>query len=181
MKLFLMLIAVVVFAAPALSMQSGGPVGSVQQQAAGLMPLPALNLQDFDGNSVASDKFKGNIVVLDFWATWCGPCIIEIPAYNKLQEKYAAKGVKVVGVTMTSGEAKDVKQFLESPKLKHKMKYTVLMGDDAQAYDFNIVGFPTTYLITRDGKIFAKYIGAGHGKMEKLESDIEKILADSWQ
>jgi thiol-disulfide isomerase/thioredoxin len=180
MKLFLMLIAIIVFAAPSLTTRAGGPAGTLQQQAAGLTPLPELKLQDFDDNAVASDKFKGNIVVLDFWATWCGPCIVEIPAYNKLQEKYAAKGVKVVGVTMTSGEAKDVKQFLESPGLKHKPKYTVLMGDDAQTYDFNIVGFPTTYLITRDGKIFAKYVGAGHGKLAKLESDIEKLLADSY-
>ena len=179
MKFSLMLIAVIVFAAPALSMQSSA--GSPQQEPAALKPLPALTLLDFDGKEVASDRFKGNIVVLDFWATWCGPCIVEIPAYNKLQEKYAGKGVKVVGVTMASGEGKEVKQFIEDPKLKHKMKYTILMGDDAQAYDFNIIGFPTTYLITRDGKIFAKYVGAGPGKLTRLESDIQKLLAESSQ
>jgi thiol-disulfide isomerase/thioredoxin len=142
-----------------------------------LKPLPALTLMDFDGKAVAPDGFRGNIVVLDFWATWCGPCIVEIPGYNKLQEKYAAQGVKVVGVTMASGESKEVKPFVE----RHKMKYTILMGDDAQAYDFNIIGFPTTYLITRDGKIFAKYVGAGPGKLTRLESDIQKLLAESSQ
>jgi hypothetical protein len=78
---------------------------------------------------------------------------------------------------MASGESKEVKPFVE----RYKMKYTILMGDDAQAYDFNIIGFPTTFLITRDGKIFAKYVGAGHGKIAKLESDIQKLLAESTQ
>ena len=177
MKFWLMLVAVIVFAAPALSMQPGKPAGYSGQEPAALKPLPALTLMDFDGKAVAPDGFKGNIVVLDFWATWCGPCIVEIPAYNKLQEKYADKGVKVVGVTMASGESKEVKPFVE----RHKMKYTILMGDDDQAYEFNIIGFPTTYLVTRDGKIFAKYIGAGPGKLTRLESDIQKLLADSSQ
>jgi len=180
MKFLMMLIAVTVFAAPALSMKASKPAAApfMSQQGGGRMtPLPAVSLQDFDGKAVASDKFKGNILVLDFWATWCGPCIVEIPAYNKLQEKYADKGVKIVGVTMASGESKEVKPFIE----RHKMKYTILMGDDAQAYDFNIIGFPTTYLVTRDGMIFAKYVGAGHGKIAKLESDIQKLLAETSQ
>ena len=177
MKFWLMLVAVIVLAAPALSMQSGKPADYSGQEPSALKPLPALTLMDFDGKAVAPDGFRGNIVVLDFWATWCGPCIVEIPGYNKLQEKYAAQGVKVVGVTMASGESKEVKPFVE----RHKMKYTILMGDDAQAYDFNIIGFPTTYLITRDGKIFAKYVGAGPGKLTRLESDIQKLLAESSQ
>jgi thiol-disulfide isomerase/thioredoxin len=179
MKFLLMLIAVTVFAAPALSMQANKPAtpSMSQQEAVELKTVPALTLQDFDGKPVAPSEFKGNIVVLDFWATWCGPCIVEIPAYNKLQAKYEDKGVKIVGVTMASGESKDVKLFVE----RYKMKYTILMGDDAQTYDLNIIGFPTTYLLTRDGKIFAKYIGAGHGKLAKLESDIQKLLAESSQ
>ncbi|HEX5732318.1 MAG TPA: TlpA disulfide reductase family protein [Blastocatellia bacterium] len=177
MKFWLMLIAVVVFAAPALSMQAGKSAAYPGQEPMTLKPLPALTLMDFDGKAVAPDEFKGNIVVLDFWATWCGPCIVEIPGYNKLQEKYASKGVKVVGVTMVSGASKEVKPFVE----RYKMKYTILMGDDEQAYEFNIIGFPTTYLVTRDGKIFAKYVGAGPGKLTRLESDIQKLLADSVQ
>ncbi|HXG64301.1 MAG TPA: TlpA disulfide reductase family protein [Blastocatellia bacterium] len=147
------------------------PVSVLPQE--GLKPLPPLKLQDFDGKPVNSDRFKGNILVLDFWATWCGPCIAEIPTFNRLEAQYADKGVKVLGVTMMSGEAAEVKPFLS----KHKMQYTVLMGDDDQAYDLNIIGFPITYLVTRDWKIYKKYLGAGPRKAEQIEADIQALLA----
>ena len=175
MKLFLLFVVAIVLAAPALSMQgvqsegtAPAPVGSE------LKALPALNLQDFDGKAISSvDQFKGNIVVLDFWATWCVPCIAEIPILNRLQEKYGAKGVKVVGVALASGEAKEVKPFVG----RNKMKYTVLMGDDEQVYDLNVVAFPTTYLVTRDMKVFRRYIGAGPRKAAEVEADIQTLLA----
>jgi thiol-disulfide isomerase/thioredoxin len=153
-------------AAPAAARQQPVPAND------GLKPLPAIKLQDFNGKPVSSDKLKGNIIVLDFWATWCGPCIVEIPHYNKIQEKYAGKGVKIVGVTMASGAAKEVKPLVS----RHNMKYSVYMGDDNQAYDFNIIGFPTTYLVTRDWKIYKRWIGANPLKAAQLEAEIEKLL-----
>lgn len=173
MKLFLLFVATIVLAAPALSMQS---VQSATVSNGGeLKALPALNLQDFDGKAISSsDQFKGNIVVLDFWATWCVPCIGEIPVLNRIQEKYGDKGVKVIGITMASGEAKEVKPFIG----RNKMKYTVLMGDDDQAYDLNVVAFPTTYLVTRDMKVFRRYIGAGPRKAAEVEADIQTLLAE---
>ncbi|HMG35283.1 MAG TPA: TlpA disulfide reductase family protein [Blastocatellia bacterium] len=140
-----------------------------------LKSLPAMNLQDLKGKRVSTDIFKGKVVVLDFWATWCGPCIAEIPSLNKLQDKYAARGLKIVGVTLASGELKEVKPLIA----RNGMKYTVLMGDDNQAYDFNIMGFPTTFLVTKDLKIFRKYIGSGPRKTEQLEEDIQKLLGSS--
>ena len=179
MKSLLILIAILAFSAPALSTQANGPANTAQatQEPAALKPLPAISLMDFDGKAINADKYKGNIVVLDFWATWCGPCIVEIPGYNKLQAKYADKGVKIIGVTMASGEVKEVKPFVE----RYRMKYTILMGDDSQTFDLNIIGFPTTYLVTREGKVFAKYIGANPRKLEKIESDIQKLLAENTQ
>jgi len=73
---------------------------------------------------------------------------------------------------MASGDAKEVKPFVG----RAKMKYTVLMGDDDQAYDFNIIGFPTTYLVTRDMKIFRRYIGTSSQKAARIEADIQKLL-----
>lgn len=178
MRFMLILAAVVTLAVPAISMQAKQSAEAVSSPSGEeLKDLPAINLQDFEGKKIASDELKGKILLLDFWATWCGPCISEVPMLNKLQEKYADQGLKVIGVTMASGEAKEVKPIVG----RVKMKYTVLMGDDDQAYDFNIIGFPTTYLVTRDLKIFRKYIGASSRKAAQIESDIQKLLDEKKQ
>jgi thiol-disulfide isomerase/thioredoxin len=173
MRVIIILFVLIALATPVLPMsgfqaETTGASGSDNEK-----PLPAIKLQDFEGKAFSSDQFKGNIIVLDFWATWCGPCIAEIPSLNRLQEKYASKGVKVVGVALASGEADEVKPFVG----KNKMKYTVLMGDDEQVYDLNVVAFPTTYLVTRDMKVYRKYLGAGPRKAAELEADIQKLLS----
>ena len=173
MRFLLVLAVIVTLTVSAVSMQANKGQGAPSSSSGeALKALPEMNLQDFEGKKIASDQFKGSVLVLDFWATWCGPCIAEVPMLNSLQEKYANKGLKVIGVTMASGDAKEVKPFVG----RAKMKYTVLMGDDDQAYDFNIIGFPTTYLITRDMKIFRRYIGAGPQKAARIEADIQRLL-----
>ena len=172
MKFFFALVAAVLLAVPAFS------TGTIQApgEDTALTPLPEINLQDFDGKKVAAGKLKGNVLVLDFWATWCKPCLAEIPVWNNLQQKYGDKGLKVIGVTLASGDAKEVTKFLtENPA--HKMQYTVLMGDDDQTYDFNIVGFPTTFLVTKDMKIYRRYVGTSPRKAAQIEADIQKLLA----
>ena len=173
MKLFVMLVVGIALAAPAFSMRGDQAEGAAPSSGNDIKALPPINLQDFDGKAIPAAQFKGNIVVLDFWATWCVPCIAEIPWLNRLQEKYGAKGVRVVGVALASGDAAEVKPFVG----RNKMKYTVLMGDDDQVYDLNVVAFPTTYLVTRDMKVFRRYIGSGPKKAAELEADIQKLLA----
>jgi thiol-disulfide isomerase/thioredoxin len=138
-----------------------------------LKPLLDLKLKDLSGKPFDSDKLKGKILVVDFWAVWCGPCVSEIPELNELQKEYANKGVQVVGVTMASGEPAEVKPFVD----KHNMKYSVLLGDDDQTYDLNLVGYPTTLLVTKDWKIFKTYIGSGPQKIKMMEADINKLLS----
>lgn len=173
MKLFLILALAIALTAPVFSEPGKQSEVATPPSGADIKPLPPINLQDLDGKAVPADEFKGSIVVLDFWATWCVPCIAEIPALNRLQEKYSSKGVRVVGVAIASGDAGEVKPFVG----RNKMKYTVLMGDDEQVYDLNVVAFPTTYLVTRDMKVFRRYIGAGPRKAAELEADIRKLLA----
>jgi thiol-disulfide isomerase/thioredoxin len=174
MKIFVMIVIGIALAAPVFSIRgtqtAGGATSSPDDE---LKALPPINLQDFEGKPVQSDRFKGKILVLDFWATWCVPCVAEVPTLNKLQEKYGDRGVKIIGVTMASGDAQEVKPFIS----RNRMKYTVLMGDDDQAYDLNVVAFPTTYLITRDLKVFKRYIGSGPRKAAEIEADIQRLLA----
>lgn len=177
MKSFILMACLAAFSSPALLAQGPQPpqrAVSATVATADSKSMISAKLKDLNGRTVNLDDMKGSILVVDFWATWCGPCIVEIPAYNKLQEKYASKGLKVVGVTLASGEAKDVRPFVT----RHNMKYTILMGEDSLSYDFNVMSFPTTYLVTKDWKVYRKYIGAGPSKTQQLETDIQDLLED---
>jgi thiol-disulfide isomerase/thioredoxin len=112
-------------------------------------------------------SFKGKVVVLDFWATWCGPCRSEIPGYGKLQKKYKDKGLVIIGVSLDQAGPDVVKKFIDH----FHMNYQVVMGDDAVVEAFGgVEGIPTTFIIDRTGKIRDKKVGA----METAE--YEKVL-----
>jgi len=130
------------------------------------LPAPAWKLKDLDGREVSSDQFKGKVVVVDFWATWCGPCIEEIPGYIALQKKYGPDGLVIVGVSMDRRGPAHVKQFAQAKG----MNYTLVMGDEAVVEAFgNFQAIPTTFLISRDGRILNQKTGAAPAEeYEKL-------------
>jgi peroxiredoxin len=120
-------------------------------------PAPAWKLKDVDGKVVTSDQFKGKVVVLDFWATWCGPCRNEIPGYVGLQKKYAAAGLVFVGVSVDEEGPEVVRKFIK----EHAINYTIVMADDDVVSAFApIEGYPTTFIIDRDGRIRNKKLGS---------------------
>jgi thiol-disulfide isomerase/thioredoxin len=129
-------------------------------------------LPDLAGKEFKSSQLKGSVVVLDLWATWCEPCIADIPIFNRLHEKYAGREVKVVGIAVQSGWAKDIKPHVA----KLVIKYRVLVGNDQIMERYVNVGFPTTYLIGRDGKIAKKYMGIFPDKEMDLEREIHRLL-----
>ena len=102
-------------------------------------PAPAWKLRDVDGNVVSSDQFKGKVVVLDFWATWCPPCRTEIPGYVQLQKKYAADGLVIVGVSVDTDGPQVVKKFMKD----FGINYPIVMADDEIQNTFApIQGYP---------------------------------------
>jgi peroxiredoxin len=129
---------------------------------------PDFKLPDLNGKEFKSSQLKGSIVVLDLWATWCEPCVADLPMFNRLHEKFASRGVKVVGVAVESGWAKDIKPHVTT----HSIKYTVLVGNDKIVEQYQMIGFPTTYLIGTDGKIVKKYIGTIPDTEAQKEADL---------
>ncbi len=132
---------------------------------------PAWNLKDLDGREVSSAQFKGKVLVVDFWATWCTPCLGEIPGYIELQKKFGPAGLVIVGIAYRDGKGPAyIKKFAEA----RGMNYLILMGDDEVAEAFGgIEGLPTTFLIDRQGRIVHHKIGArAHGEYEKLVKQV---------
>jgi thiol-disulfide isomerase/thioredoxin len=141
-------------AAAALAVALATPVAAKPVPAA---PAPAWTLKDVDGKAVRSADFKGKVVVVDFWATWCPPCRTEIPGYVALQKKYAADGLVFVGISVDGDDqVKAVKDFMQ----KFAINYPILMADDSIQGAFGVTqGYPTTYIIDRDGNIRNKKVG----------------------
>jgi cytochrome c biogenesis protein CcmG, thiol:disulfide interchange protein DsbE len=136
--------------------------------------MPSFELDRVAGGKLNSEELKGKVLVVDFWATWCAPCIEEIPNYNQLAAQYKDQGVEVIGITLESGSLEDAKPKVE----EFDMKYPVVMGDDAVVEGVGgLIGFPTTFLVGKDGKIYRKYLGMTAKKKERIEQDLALLLA----
>ena len=128
-------------------------------------PAPDLRLKDINGTDVALADLKGKVVFVNFWATWCDPCRIEIPWLIDMQAKYGPKGFTVVGVAMDEEGKSAVSPFLEKERFdvggqKQAMSYPIWLGTDDAAEKFGgILGYPTSFLISRDGKEVRKFQG----------------------
>jgi thiol-disulfide isomerase/thioredoxin len=126
---------------------------------------PDFTLKDLDGKDVSLSQYKGQVVLINFWATWCDPCYIEIPWLIEMQQKYAGKGFTILGVALDE-EGKSVvapwvakERFIVNGQ-KFPMNYPILLGDDAVGDKFGgLLGYPTSILISRDGKIIKRVTG----------------------
>jgi len=130
-----------------------------------LLTAPDVTLMDIDGKDISLSQYKGKVVLVNFWATWCDPCRVEIPWLIEMQQKYSAKGFTVLGIAMDEEGAKVVTPFVNKERFdvngaESQMNYPIVIGDDAAADKFGgLLGYPTSVLVNRDGKIIKRVTG----------------------
>lgn len=128
-------------------------------------PAPNFTLESLDGKSISLSDLRGKAVLLNFWATWCAPCKIEMPWFIELQKEYGEQGLQIVGVAMDDSSKEDIEKFAKDMGVN----YPVLLGKEAvgDAYG-GVPALPETFFIGRDGKIVDKIIGLkGRGEIEE--------------
>jgi cytochrome c biogenesis protein CcmG/thiol:disulfide interchange protein DsbE len=140
--------------------------------AADTKPAADFKLPGVDGKTVRLSDFKGKVVILDFWATWCPPCKAEIPDFIALQKQYGPKGLQIVGVALDQEGADAVKPFAKEKGINYPIG---LDPESTVPPSFGGVrGIPTTFVIDRKGNIVKKYVGAK--PRETFEADIKALL-----
>jgi thiol-disulfide isomerase/thioredoxin len=144
---------------------------------------PAFTLTDTRGQKVSLSDFKGKAVIVDFWATWCAPCKVEIPWLEQFHNEYAGQGLEIVGVSEddldldNKAELAKEKQDIADKAAQLKINYPVLIDDANVSTPYGgIDGLPTTFFINRSGEVVASTVGLA--PRDEIEADIKKALGD---
>jgi peroxiredoxin len=135
-------------------------------------PTPEFSLKDGNGQTVHIADYKGKVVLLDFWATWCGPCKVEIPWFIDFEREFKDQGFAVLGVSMDEDGWTVIKPYVKD----RQMNYRILLGDDKVSTSYGgLDALPTTLLISREGKIASVHEGVSMGK-EEFKNAIAQLL-----
>ncbi len=134
-------------------------------------PAPEFRLKDTSGKEVKLSDFKGEIVVVNFWATWCGPCLMEIPSLVKLREQYHDKGVEIVAISLNQNSPKQLARFARD----FNINYPVVIGTEDVVEAFGPVNaIPTTIIIDREGQVYSRHTGLI--SFDEAERSIQPLL-----
>jgi thiol-disulfide isomerase/thioredoxin len=165
-------------AVPASAIQAANAAADKQALS---VPVEDIVLKDLQGKDVKVSDLKGKVVLLDFWATWCGPCKIEIPWLIEFQKKYGPQGFTIVGVDIDPENKKEgyVAHYLETARYevngqKEPINYPVVTGEESLGDKFGLDGYPTGVLISRDGRLVK--ITSGLVSKDEIAKDIEGQL-----
>jgi len=148
-------------------------VRAIVQPASARKAAPQFALKDSTGKTINLTEYRGKVLLLDFWATWCTGCKMEIPWFSEFEKAYGARGFAVVGVSMDESGWSVVKPFLAA----NHLPYPILLGDGPTAQRFEIQSLPDTFLIDRQGKLAAAY-RAGLVDKNDVEANIKALLSE---
>jgi thiol-disulfide isomerase/thioredoxin len=158
--------------------QAGGQIKKIVESEVGKLdmigtPPKAFSVKDLEDKDLAVESYKGKIVLIDFWATWCGPCVRELPNVIEAYKKYHDKGFEIIGVSLDKDDKTVLTKFLEShPDMKWRQYYDGKFWKNELAVLYGVQSIPATYLIDQEGKIYRTGL---RGKA--LDKAIEKLLA----
>jgi cytochrome c biogenesis protein CcmG, thiol:disulfide interchange protein DsbE len=160
-------VALLVFGLSHRTRQSGhlAPVGSRQV-------MPGLVMERLDGGVWRMEDHRGQVVLINYWATWCGPCQEETPGLVRLARELGPKGLAVVGVSMDEGDRKKVRDFVE----RFQVSYPVVFPAAMSQLGSGMVGLPTTILVDRNGRVAKTYVGAV--RRADFEMDVNAVLRE---
>ncbi len=138
-----------------------------------LQAAPDFTLNDLEGHPVGLSSYAGKVVILDFWATWCAPCRYEVPHLVELQERFGARGLQVLGVTLDRVQtAGDVIPFSR----KYSMNYPILWAESSVLEMYGVLSIPVTLLITRDGKFYRRFTGFGGNTADEMTRTLQELF-----
>ena len=135
---------------------------------------PDFTLTGIDGKAYTLSSFRGRVVVVDFWATWCPPCQASIPVFNRIYETFKGQGVVVLGVSINSspGSMAKIRQFAKD----YKVQYPLLWDNNNVADAYGVQSIPTAFVIDKNGNISERHLGYSYGEFQEFSSEIEGLL-----
>lgn len=140
-----------------------------------LVVAPDFTLKTLQDEQITLSALKGKVILLDFWATWCGPCKESIPHLIQIYKEFQTKGFEIIGLSMDRGDEKLVRNFVNSMDIP----YPILIAPDELAKKYGVTGLPTTFLIDREGKIREKVVGFNPSIAQKIVAKVSQLVLET--
>jgi len=135
---------------------------------------PAIKLVTTSGQPITLNNYKGYVLVMDFFATWCIPCKESIPHLNSLKQKYGKQGLQILGVSVDEGNDREVKNFIA----ERRISYPVAVADEELQTEYGLRSIPTVYVINKRGMVAEKFQGFSDQTSRAMEDTIKRLLAE---
>jgi len=137
-------------------------------------PAPPLKVVSTSGQQISLANYRGYVLVIDFFATWCPPCREAVPHLNNLSRKYGRQGLQILGLSLDDGDEDVVREFMASKRIVYPV---ALAGQDVQA-DYGLRSLPTVYVIDKKGNVADRFMGGSEATLRNMEALIKKLLAE---